>query len=939
MGANHIRLQRRQVPRRVCGENGAKMKSRICAISALAGLAATQAWAQAPQQAPVGGAAPAAGAAAPATPAAPGQAATPVQVEPVPATPADQSQLPPVDVIQKKAPAPAPKQQSASAPKAKVAKQAAPAPKQKQAAPAPQAAAQPDPQIPSVPVAAQPSIDVQRAAGDVVRTTPFGNSEIAIEKVPGSVSTVSAATIAESGSNEPQDVLQKNVPGIILSDAGGNELRSQVDYRGFGAGSLNGFPQGLAVYQNGVRINEVFGDTVNWDILPKNAISDITVLSGNPIFGLNAIGGAVSVVTKDGFQFQGVEIEALFGSFGRKQVGVQVGQQSGPFALYFAGEAIDENGWRDFSPTEVKRGFVDLGFKKEGVEAHFNLTFGDSKAGIVAASPVELLEIDRARTFTSPQTTDIEVFMPSFNASVKVTETLTLSGLAYYRRLRSRVVDGNVAELEKCDEVIGENPGADASGVTDGNNLCAEELEGNEIEQVEDAFGNPISPARIGALDFDDVTLGAIDRIKTDSESFGFGLQAVDKRSILGFRNHFVVGASYDQGKVDYRTSSELGVIGDRFVVAGSGIIIAEPDDFASRRVAVDTKYIGVYALNAVDVTDQLTITFGGRFNYAKVDLEDLSGEFPEITSQHSFQRFNPTVGATYEIVPGITLFGGYSEANRAPTPAELACANPENPCPIESFLTDDPPLEQVVSKTFEVGLRGKMKSSDGWQRLDWGLSLFRTLNEDDILFVASSITGRGFFFNAGETLRQGVEASLKYKYGPLSTYASYSYVEATYETPNEFSSPNNPFATPCVTVPEESCINVEDGDSIPGIPNHRVKAGFDYRVTPRWKVGADVIYASGQHFFGDEANLLDKLGGYTRVDLSTSYDLTSNIQVFAFAKNVFDKNYGLFGTLFDAEEAPGDPVAPGFSFNPDQPRSIVPGAPVSVYGGVKVKF
>jgi len=241
------------------------------------------------------------------------------------------------------------------------------------------------------------------------------------------------------------------------------------------------------------------------------------------------------------------------------------------------------------------------------------------------------------------------------------------------------------------------------------------------------------------------------------------------------------------------------------------------------------------------------------------------------------------------------------------------------------------------VSKTFEVGVRGKMKSADGLQRLDWSLGGFHTLNQDDILFVASSFTGRGFFFNAGDTLRRGLEASLKYRYGPLSAYASYSYVKATYEDDNEFSSPANPFAQPCVTVPEQDCILVQKGDNIPGIPNHRIKTGFDYFVTPQWKVGADLIYASGQHFYGDDANLLPKLGGYTRVDLSTSYDLTSNIQLYAYANNVFDRKYGLFGTLFEADEAPGEVVAPGFTFN--DPRSIVPGAPAAVYGGVKVKF
>ena len=848
--------------------------------------------------------------------------------QPAPPSTSGATQLPPVEVIQQEAPKPkpAPKDVARAKPKAPPVRQAQPQPAP-QPAPAPVAA-------PVEPAAPVQTIDQQRAAGDVVRMSPLGGSEIPVGKVPGGVSTVSAATIAEAGSTEPQDVLQKQVPGVILSDAGGNDMRAQVDYRGFGAGSLNGFPQGLAVYQGGVRINEVFGDTVNWDILPKNAISDLTVMSGNPIFGLNAIGGAISVVMKDGFQFQGVEIDTMFGSYGRKQIGVQAGQQSGPFAMYYAGEAIQEDGWRDFSPTETKRAYLDLGFKRAGVEAHFNLTMADSDIGVISAAPVELLAIGRERTFTSPQTTDLEVFMPSFNASVKVNETLTLSGLAYFRRLKSRVVDGNGLDGEECGDVLADNPGSVAEDPADpnfDNYVCSGELEGNEVQALRDAFGNPIDTAAFAE------PYGVIDKIKTDAESFGFALQAADKSRLFGLKNHFVVGASYDQGKVNYQTSSEFGTIGDRFVVTGSGIILNEPDDFAGRNVDVATNYLGLYFLNALDLTDRLTLTFGGRYNYAKVDLVDLTGEFDGITSKHSFERFNPNIGATYEMVPGITLYGGYSEANRAPTPAELACANPENPCPIESFLTDDPPLDQVVSKTYEVGLRGKMKSASGEQRLDWGVGLFQTTNEDDILFVASSTTGRGYFFNAGDTLRRGLEASLKYKYGPLSTYASYSYIKATYQTPNEFSSPANPFAVPCVTVPEADCIMVEKGDNLPGIPNHRFKAGFDFEVTPRWTVGADVITASGQYHFGDDANLLDKLAGYTRVDLSTRYDLNANVQLYAYANNIFDKHYGVFGTLFEADEAPGDVVAPGFVFT--DPRSIVPGAPAALYGGVKVKF
>lgn len=734
--------------------------------------------------------------------------------------------------------------------------------------------------------------DQLRAQGDVVRVSPMRGSEIAIEKVPGAVNTISSQTLGQAETKEPQEALQKSVPGITLGDASGNDLKAQIDYRGFEAGPVNGFAQGLAVYQNGIRVNEVFGDTVNWDLIPKNAISDMTVLTGNPIFGLNALGGAISVVMKDGFNYHGAEVDVMGGMYGRKQISAQAGASRGPIGVYFAGEFIDEEGWRDFSPTEVKRGYFDIGAKGSRVEAHISLTVADTSAGVVAASPVEMLAIDRSLTFTSPQVTDLNMVMPSFNASVKVTDTLTISGLAYYRRFKSRVLDGNV-------------------------------FEGDEDEDTEVEAGEP--------------PLGVLDRIHTDSDSFGFGLQAVDKRDVFGRKNQFVVGTSYDQGNVSYSTSSELGTIGNNFVVTGSGQYLND-GDFAPRNVAVDTRYFGIYLLDTLDLTDRLALTFGGRFNHSKIDLEDLTGNFPNITSNHSFSRFNPTVGLTYETIPGVTLYGGYSEANRAPTPAELACADPENPCPIESFLTDDPPLNQVVSKTYELGIRGKLKSPSGKQHLDWGIGLFHTMNYDDILFVSSSTTGRGYFFNAGDTLRKGIEAKIAYANERFSTYASYAYIDATYDRLDvtEFSSPANPLSQPCLTVAEASCITVSPGDNIPGIPKHRFKTGFNYWVTPRWKVSADLIAQTGQYRFGDEANLLDKLGGYTRVDLSTSYDLTENIQLYAFAKNIFDAKYGLFGTLFEADEAPI--VGPHY-IEFDNPRSVVPGAPIAVYGGVKVKF
>ena len=99
-----------------------------------------------------------------------------------------------------------------------------------------------------------------------------------------------------------------------------------------------------------------------------------------------------------------------------------------------------------------------------------------------------------------------------------------------------------------------------------------------------------------------------------------------------------------------------------------------------------------------MDVTDQFALTIGGRYNHATIELNDLTGQFDGLDTTNKYQRFNPMVGGTYKFSDMLTLYGSYSEANRAPTAAELGCAEPDNPCLIESFLTDDPPLDQVVS-------------------------------------------------------------------------------------------------------------------------------------------------------------------------------------------------------------------------------------------------
>lgn len=829
---------------------------------------------------------------------------------------------------------------------------------QQQAKPKPvkQAQKKPKPQPAPQPVAeAPPQAPVETSTSEVppanVRMSPFGASSLPVEKVPAAVSQVTATDFKRDETVIPQEALQARVPGVIVGDLQGNQFQTNVQYRGFEASPVNGVAQGLAVYQNGTRINEAFGDIVNWDFLPSNAINNITVMTGNPIFGLNALGGAISIDMKDGFNYQGAEVDTRFGSYGRKQVSTQAGQQVGNFGIYGAFEAINDDGFRDFSEAEVRRGYLDLGFKNTWSEFHFNFTGADNHVGVTAAAPEELLaERGWDRTFTSPQTTDNTLQLYQLNGTVKATDTLSISGNAYYRKFKQKHVDGNIAEAGECDD----SPGL----------LCIEDGV---------AFANPATPGvnPDGTINFDPTAhYGSIDRTSQDADSWGIALQATDKSRLFGYRNQFTIGTSYDHGRVGYTANSELGIFQPRFVVGGTGIKFVAPpddddcpvplqdgecgsDDVTPRNLTTTNDYFGAYFLNTTDLTDRLALTVGGRFNYASIKIKNNtdSEELEALNGTNTFNRFNPMAGLTYQLAPGLSLYGGYSEANRAPTPAEIACSDPELPCIIESFLTADPPLKQIVSRTVELGIRGEQGLGWTGDRLNWSLGLFRTLNTDDILSVADATSnGRGYFLNAGDTLRQGVEAAVEYRSRRLYAYANYTYLDATFRDSIQLSSPDNPFAGECEgaegpDADEARCVQVRPGDRLPGTPHHIFKVGFDYWLTEKWKFGSDLIAQSSQYFTGDEANQDSPLPGYARLNLHTSYDVTDHIQIYGLFENVFDRRYGLYGTYYNAELANvgGAADTPPIEFEEadegGRQRSITPAIPFAAYGGVKVKF
>jgi outer membrane receptor protein involved in Fe transport len=739
----------------------------------------------------------------------------------------------------------------------------------------------------------------------VYPSTPIAGKGIEADKVPASVNVVDANQIKQTGSLNISDALQKNVPGVIVNEVTGNPFQPNVQFRGFVASPVAGTPQGLAVYQNGVRINEAFGDTVNWDLIPTAAIQSVTVVTNNPAFGLNALGGAINLQMKDGFNYHGAEIDTMGGSFGRIQSSAQWGKQIDNFAVYGALEGLHDGGFRNFSASTVRRFFGDVGYKNDASEFHLNMGAADNNFGAAATVPVELLQQYWGATYTTPQTTNNRVGYVNLTGKVEATPSWTIEGSAHVRVFDQKMLDANPTGTRPC--AANQMLLCFGDDTTPANGLNGVQL---------------ANPFDTGAV------LGESDRTTTHSTTTGVSLQATNDDQLFGHNNHFVVGASFDSSVTNFTASAELGTVGPNFVVSGSGIFLGpsgNPVSIGPVDLRTTNQYSGLYVLDTFDVTNAFSITGGGRFNAARITLEDQIGS--ALNGNEAFNRFNPIIGGTYKITPGLSAYAGYSEANRAPTPLELGCADPAHPCIVAAFLVSDPPLKQVVSRTVEAGLRGTKDLDIG--TLGWKLGAFRANNTDDILAIPSPVLqGFGYFQNVGSTRRQGIEAEVTLKSSALQLYASYALVDARFLDALQVGS-NSPFAV-------NGNVQIQPGNRIPAIPRNRIKAGIDYSVTDALKIGGDALFVSSQYFVGDESNQAQRLPSYAVFNLHASYQINKTFQIYARADNILDNRYATYGTFFNIDAIPN--LANGGAPFTD-PRSVSPARPRAFYAGLRATF
>ncbi len=735
----------------------------------------------------------------------------------------------------------------------------------------------------------------------VIGSTPVPALGIPIEKYAGNVQSLSAETIDNQNLLNLSDMLYRNLGSVNINSNQGNPWQNDLTYRGFLASPLAGSPIGLSMYLDGMRFNDGFGETINWDLIPQSAISGVDIIPGsNPIFGLNTLGGALAVHTKRGFDFPGVKLEASGGSFGRWNVNGEYGSFRGPFDWYLTFNALNENGWRDQSPSSLYQLFTKAGYKTDRTDVEVSFAYANNDLTGNGLAPESLLAQDWRAVYTFPDETKNLMYLGNLRGSQWLTDDLLFSGNAFYRNYQRTTRNGDVEVscVDDASDAVAFNP--------DGRVVHLGQCQGSAAGFVGEN-GDPLTG------DLERESSGEFRKTKTSTQDWGATLQLSYRGRIFGHRNFATVGFAYD-GHQSFFTQSDADA---DFFQAGNSVGVQQSGAFETAvDVRTNQQNIGAYFTDTFDITDWLAFTAGGRYQNVNIKLRDQSGQNPDLNGDHTFQRFSPSVGMTVRVRPDLALFGSYSQGFRAPTAAELACADPNAPCNLPNAFIADPSLDPVVAKTYEFGARGKLPLGDA---LQWSLAFFRTDVTDDILFTQTESTGAGFFQNVAKTRRQGVEVGLQGSaWKRLKYYLSYAFVNATYQSNVALASVTDP-----------NGVQVKPGDSIPGIPQQNLKFGAEVAVLNNLWVGADVISVSGNYLRGDDGNQQAKVSGYTVLNLNVRYVPVKFLEIWGRVDNATNANYATAGALNWNGFA--DPIS--------VQRFVAPGAPIGGWGGVKVRF
>jgi len=707
----------------------------------------------------------------------------------------------------------------------------------------------------------------------VIATTPVGGTTIPIKKFTSNVQTVSQSDMPQ-GVQSAADLLNYAIGSVNLNDTQGNPYVVDLNYRGFTSSPVLGTPQGLSVFLDGMRINEPFGDTVAWDLVPQIAIANATLIPGsNPVYGLNTLGGAVALTTKSGFSSPGTKASLTLGSHMRRTLDGEQGGHTENTDYYVAASLHNDDGWAIYNPSQVRQFFGKTGFQDDERNIDLSIMYSDNRLHGNQTVPVSML--NRAKYgYTHSDYTNTQALALNLKGNLELGQNESIAGNIYYRYIKRDILNSNLN-----DDISNQN----ISNCASSSDCIASNLLAQSTQNI-----------------------------------FGTNLQWSNNEKLWGKDQVFTMGLNVEYGHTSFSNNGQYAYVDSSNGMVGVG-------DYASQASVKSTNTrAGLFVTDTFDTSDRLSLTASGRYDYAGISLDgssctsdDLCGlsgnnSYTSVTGTHHYQRLNPSLGASYQLSPQTTGFANYAEGFRTPSAIELACADKNNPCSgIPNAFGADPSLRAVVSKTIEIGMRGNIGDEFGWRA-----ALFRTELSNDILFNLSSVA-TGYFSNVGKTLRQGIEFGAQGKSGAFDYAVNTSWISATFESTFDVANPANTSTNP----------TAQPGDYIPGIPAFILKTRIGYAISADDHVAISTLTQSSQYARGDENNAdpTGKVPGFTVVKLDGSHRLDKRLELFGGISNLFDKQYANFGLLGNNNLSGG---------GAEQFRSL--GAPRTFYLGLR---
>ncbi len=812
----------------------------------------------------------------------------------------------------------------------------------------------------------------QTSRVDVVSATPLAGTDLSIDQIASPVQTATAADVGNSGALELGDFLNRRLNGVSLNEMQGNPFQPDVNFRGYTASPLLGTPEGISVYVDGVRQNQPFGDVVSWDLIPKDAISEITLVPGSdPLFGLNTLGGALSITTKNGVSNPGLSGSVLYGSSGRKSVDAQWGGgESTGFNWFLSGLGFHESGWRTESPSDVRQGFARLGWRTSKTDLALTMSYAYNTLLGNGLQDYRLLQTNYASVYSIPDSTANR--SPAFNfiARHSFSENLTFSGNAFYRNIRSETINANFNSGEI------------------GNNIYQPTAQEQAVLSAAGYTGFPTSGANISNTPFpkwpciaEALTPGG----SPDSTCDGVNIYSKEVQNEYGFsgqftwtaspgigRNQFAAGANIDGNNINYTQTTDYAYVLPTYALVSvpawqDGSTVDSSGNPVNTQVGLHghAPNWSLYFADTLTLWKTVNLTISGRYNRDTINNLDLLNPVAgtgSLTGDYTFQRFNPAVGITWSPVSSVNAYARYSQGSRAPTSIELGCADPSDPCSLPNAFSSDPPLHQVVTATWEAGLRGKSEISF-IRHLNWNVGAFRAENRNDILFISSVILGTGYFQNFAKTQREGFDADLDGHIGPVTWGFDWTLLSATYQsTETVDGSANNTSDSALAGYPGLSGnIDIHPGNRIPLLPKQTGKAYLDYQATKKLMFDLNEVVVSSSYARGNENNAYKADGvyylgpgvspGYAITNFRAHYDLTRHLQLAVQIDNLFNHEYytaaQLSNTLLTAQGAfQSQPFPFTYTTGPYAGSSPVtsstffsPGAPRRAWVELRVRF